>query len=140
MTLRRIVLDTNLYVGWMNQGLYEDLMVGRGWVRYLSAVVQMELRVGASTLPARRALDQLVRAYRANGRIVAPDAELFDQAGRVLERLRAMGHEIRRASLVNDVLIALSARSLGATLFSADGDYRTIRAVCDFALQMIEPA
>jgi predicted nucleic acid-binding protein len=140
MTLRRIVLDTNLYIGWMNQGLYEDLMLGRGWVRYLSAVVQMELRIGASTLPARRGLDKLVRTYQTNGRIVAPDAELFDQAGRVLQRLHATGHEVRRASLVNDVLIALSARSLGATLFTCDGDYHAIRAVCDFGLEMVPPA
>jgi predicted nucleic acid-binding protein len=81
-----------------------------------------------------------VRTYQTNGRIVAPDAELFDQAGRVLQRLRATGHEVRRASLVNDVLIALSARSLGATLFSSDGDFHAIRAVCDFGLQMVQPA
>jgi len=137
MILRKVILDTNLYIGWFNKGLHEGLMVGPGLVRYLSAVVQMELRVGATMLPARRALDQLVRAYRAAGRIVTPDAELFDQAGRTLQRLREAGREIRRSSLVNDVLIALTARSLGATVLTADEDYEAIRAVVDFKLEMI---
>jgi hypothetical protein len=35
MTLRKVILDTNLYIGWMNQGLHEDLMLGPGLVRYL---------------------------------------------------------------------------------------------------------
>ena len=137
MILRKAIIDTNLYIGWLNQGLHEDLMLGPGLVRYLSAVVQMELRVGATMLPARRALDQLVRAYRAGGRIITPDAEMFDQAGRTLQRLREIGREIRRASFVHDVLIALSARSIGAALLTADEDYQAIRAVVDFKLEMV---
>lgn len=110
MTLRKVIIDTNLYIGWMNQGLHEKLMVGPGLVRYLSAVVLLELRVGATMLPARRALDRLVRPYQAGGRLISPSAEIFDQAGRTLQRLRESGREVRRASLVNDVVIALSAR------------------------------
>ncbi|WP_438012066.1 PIN domain-containing protein [Sorangium sp. So ce321] len=112
-------------------------MIGPGLVRYLSAVVQMELRAGATTLPARRAVDHLGRAYRSAGRIVAPDAEVFDHAGRTLRRLREAGREVRRASLVNDVLIALSARSLGATVLTADEHFDAIRAVLDFKLERV---
>jgi predicted nucleic acid-binding protein len=137
MMLRKVILDTNLYIDWFNKGLHEELMVGPGLVRYLSTVVQMELRVGAMMLPARRALDQLVRAYRAPGRIVAPDGEVFDQAGRTLQRLREAGREIRRASLVNDVLIALTARSIGATMVTADEDYEVLRSIVDFKLQRV---
>lgn len=137
MILRKVILDTNLYIGWMNQGLHEELMLGPGLVRYLSAVVLMELRVGATMLPARRALDQLARPYRAGGRLVTPGAEIFDQAGRTLQRLRESGCEVRKASLVNDVLIALSARSIGATLLTADADYQAIGSVVEFKLEMI---
>lgn len=137
MILRKVVLDTNLYIDWLNAGLREELMVAPGLVRYLSVIVQMELRVGATTTPARRAADQLVRAYRAAGRVVAPTAEVFDLAGRVLQKLRAQGREIRRASLVNDVLVALSARSIGATMITADQDYEIIRGVVDFKLQRV---
>jgi predicted nucleic acid-binding protein len=139
MILRKVLLDTNVYIDWLNQGLHEELMVGPGLVRYLSAVVQMELRIGAKMLPARRAVDQLSRAYRAAGRIITPSADLFDQAGRTLQRLREEGREVRRSSLVNDVLIALSARSLGAAVLTADEDYEAIRSVLDFKLEWVAP-
>ena len=137
MNLRKVLLDSNLYIDWINRGHREELMVGAGWVRYLSAIVQMELRIGARTLPARRAVDQLIRGYRAAGRIVAPDAPLFDEAGAALRRLREKGAEIRRASFVDDVLIALSARSLGATLMTMDADFEAIARVVDFRLEMV---
>ena len=137
MSHRKVVLDTNLYIDWMNRGLREPFMIGPGFLRYLSAVVQMELRVGARTLPARRAVDQLVRAYRAAGRVVAPDAQLFDSAGRTLRALRENGHEVRRSSLVNDVLIAHTARALGARVVTADRDHEAIQAVLDFDLEVV---
>jgi hypothetical protein len=59
MILRKVLLDTNVYIGWLNQGLHEALMVGPGLVRYLSAVVQMELRIGATMLPARFKLERV---------------------------------------------------------------------------------
>ena len=123
---RKVLLDTNVYIGWLNGGLHADLLLGPGLARYLSAVVAMELGVGARLLPARRALDQLVRAYQAGGRVAVPDARVFDRAGRVLQRI-----------LVNDVLIALSARSIGATVVSADTDFEIIETVVDFKLELI---
>ena len=123
---RKVLLDTNVYIGWLNGGLHADLLLGPGLARYLSAVVAMELGVGARLLPARRALDQLVRAYQAGGRVAVPDARVFDRAGRVLQRI-----------LVNDVLIALSARSIGATVVSADTDFEVIETVVDFKLELI---
>jgi predicted nucleic acid-binding protein len=98
----------------------------------------MELRVGAATRPARRLLDQLVRAHAAAARLVAPSTSVFDEAGLVLRALRLAGREIRRASLVNDIPIALSARHLGATLYTADAeDFTAIRRVRDFRLEVV---
>jgi len=134
----KALLDTNLYVGWLNHGLHETLMVGPGFVRYLSSVVQMELRVGAATRPAHRLLDQLVRAHRASARLVAPMTSVFDEAGLVLRALRMAGREVRHAALVNDVLIALTARHIGATLYTADAaDFTAIRRIRDFRLERI---
>jgi predicted nucleic acid-binding protein len=99
----KLLLDTSLYVGWLSQGLHEALVVGPGFVRYLSSVVQMELQVGAATRPARRLLDQLVRAHTASARLAVPSASAFDEAGLVLRALRMAGREVRRAALVNDV-------------------------------------
>ena len=109
-------------------------------MRYLSSVVQMELRVGAATRPARRLLDQLIRAHAASARLVAPSAPVFDEAGLVLRALRTAGRDVRHASLVNDVLIALTARRLGATLYTTGDaeDFRAIRGVRDFSLEVVE--
>jgi predicted nucleic acid-binding protein len=137
----KLVLDTNLYVGWLNHGLHEALVVGPGFVRYLSSVVQMELRVGAATRPARRLLDQLVRAHTASARLAVPSRSVFDEAGLVLRALRMAGREVRRAALVNDVLIALTARQIGATLYTVNaGDFAAIRRIRDFSLQVVGTA
>ena len=135
-----MVLDTSVYVGWLNQGLHAEWLLGPGVVRCLSAVVLMELRVGATTRRARRAVSQLVRPYETSGRLVAPSARLFDEAAIVLQRLRMRGLEVRRASLVNDVLIALTARAMGARVVTANAaDFQAIRDLRRFSLRVIEP-
>lgn len=134
----KAVFDTNLYVGWMRDGSHEDLMLDREFARYLSAVVQLELRAGTTTTRATRAVDQLVAAYARGGRRLVPAAEVFDQAGTILKRLRSNGREVRRASLVNDVLIAVSARVVGATVFTADAaDFEAIHEVWPFELRVV---
>ena len=64
-------------------------------------------------------------------------AIVFEEAGAVLRTLRARGMEIRRASIVNDVVIAMSCRAIGATLYTADFDYEAIRSARDFRLVML---
>jgi predicted nucleic acid-binding protein len=137
MMLRKVLIDTNVYIAWLNGGRHDEVMLGLGRVRYLSGIVHMELRAGAKGLPARRALDQLVRAYRAAERLILPTDEIFEAAGKVLLRLRAGGREIRRASLVNDVLIALCARSIGASVVTSDSDFEHIRSVVPFHLETV---
>src|SRR5207247_3446452 len=70
--MTKLLLDTNLYVGWLNHGLHEALIVGPGFVLYLSSVVQMELRVGAATRPGRRLLAQLIPAHSTRARLLPP--------------------------------------------------------------------
>ncbi len=138
MKLKKVVLDTDLYMDWLNKGAHEELFSGPGLVRYLPAVVHMELGAGAATRGAQRALDKLVRTYRSVGRMILLDAQAFDVAGDTLRKLRQRGTEVRRASLVNDLLIALSARSVGATVMTADADYEAIRAVLDFRFELVK--
>jgi predicted nucleic acid-binding protein len=53
--------------------------------------------------------------------------------------LKDRGREIRRASLVGDVLIAHTARSVGAAVLTSDRDFEAIRSVLDFELEMVGP-
>jgi hypothetical protein len=38
--VKRFVLDTNLYIDWINAGLREALLVGSGYTRLLSTVLR----------------------------------------------------------------------------------------------------
>ena len=135
--MKKIVLDTNVYIDWLNRGLHETVMLGPGLVRYLSAVVVMELRAGVSRRASRDAVDALTRGYRSAGRLVAPSSEVFERAGAVLRKLKLAGHNVRDASLCNDVLIALTARSIGATVVTANAaDFAAIRQVEPFAFEL----
>jgi predicted nucleic acid-binding protein len=136
----KVVLDTNIYIDWLNRGRHADLMLGGGMVRYLSGVVEMELTVGATTRAARRALDQLVKTYDAANRRIGLSAASFSQAGKIIQKLRRQGIEVRRASLVNDVFISVSARSIGATVVTANAsDFEAIGRVHQFSLRVIAP-
>jgi predicted nucleic acid-binding protein len=136
--VKRVVFDTNLYIDWINRGLCENWMLGPGLVRYLSAVVLMELRAGAHTREGRQAVDRLVRSYVAGGRLLAPTHAVFDRAGSVLRRLKLAGREVRSASLVNDVLVALTARSIGASVVTGNAaDFKAIREAERFELELV---
>ena len=137
MILRKVVLDTNVYVDWLNEKLHDNFVLAPGLVRYLSAVVLMELRAGAKTPRARRAVDELARPYRGGKRIVVPTAAAFDDAGCALRELQRRGVEVRRASLVNDTLIAQSARAIGATVITRDRDYEILKTVLAFDVQLV---
>jgi predicted nucleic acid-binding protein len=132
-----VVLDTNIYVDWLNEKVHESVVLSPGYVRYLSAIVLMELRVGATNARAVRAVDQLTRAYRASKRLVTPSAAAFEDAGRALRTLRSQGVEIRRSSIVNDVLIAQSARALGASVVTRDRDYEALGKLLDVDVRVI---
>ena len=136
--MKRTVLDTNIYIDWLNDGLHEEFVLGTGRLRILSAVVLMELRAGAGTRRATNGVERLVRAYRAAQRLVAPSPGVYDEAGRVLAKLRRRSRDVRRASLVNDVLIALTARAQGASVVTRDGsDFSAIRECCEFAFEIV---
>ena len=134
--MKKIVLDTNVCIDWLNCGLHETVMLGPGLVRYLSAVVVMEMRAGVSRRTSRDAVDALTRAYRAAGRLMVPSSEVFERAGAVLRKLKLAGRNVRDASLCNDVLIALTARSIGATVVTANAsDFAAIQQVEPFAFE-----
>jgi len=134
--VKKVVLDTNLYIDWINRGLREDVMLGPGLVRYLSAVVVMELRAGTHTRAGRTSIDQLVRAYASGSRLISPSRLVFDQAGSLLRKLKLAGQDVRSASFVNDVLIALTARLIGAVVLTANlRDFEAIRRFEVFELE-----
>jgi predicted nucleic acid-binding protein len=139
--MRRLVVDTNIYVDWFNAGLHENVLFQRDTVKHLSAVVLMELRAGAFSASDRRLVQSVERAFAKADRILVPSRSVFADAGDVLRRLQTdRGFQIETShSIVADVLIALSARSIGATVVTQnERHYRAIQAIRPFALAIIQ--
>ena len=48
--MQRVVVDTNIYIDWLNEGRHEGVLFQREAVKHLSAVVLMELLAGAFSI------------------------------------------------------------------------------------------
>jgi predicted nucleic acid-binding protein len=124
-----VLLDTNVFIDYLRADLYADWIFGgvSNITRFLSSVVLMELRIGADTLRRQRAVDRIQVAF-PTGRLIAPLPPLFDHAGRLFRALHGGGSEINdRLAAVNDFLIALTARQIGATVVTSNvDDFRQI--------------
>ena len=88
--MRRVVIDTNVYIDWTNRGRHEQALFQPGTVKYLSAVVLMELRAGAFSEADRRLLKRVQKAFEGAGRVLVPSRSVFADAGDVLR------HPLRR--------------------------------------------
>jgi predicted nucleic acid-binding protein len=134
--MQRVVFDTDLYIDWIEAGLHQELMLDRSLVRYMSAVVLLELQAGALTAASADAVSGLYKTFGRTERLLVPSAETYWRAGSALRTLQTR-HRInlrRRITLANDCLIALSARQIGATLVTRNlRDYELIRQVTPFA-------
>jgi predicted nucleic acid-binding protein len=100
----------------------------------------MELRAGASGHDVL-AVDRLEKTFRKNRRILPPSSAVFSEGGEILRRLRVeRAYDLATSqSIVNDVLIALSARSIGATVATQnERDFRAIQSLCGFDLFIVE--
>ncbi len=135
--MQRVVVDTNVYIDWLNQGRHEDVLFRRESVKYLSAVVLMELAAGAFSARDRKLVQEVQSAFAKVGRILVPTLAVYEDAGEVLRRLQESRHYSLASAygLVNDVLIALSARSIGAMVITEnERDFVAIQAVRPFKM------
>lgn len=139
--MRRIVVDTNIYIDWFNARRHEEVLFRRDVVKHLSAVVLMELYAGAVSDADRWHTRRVESSFARVGRIVVPTRAVFVEAGHVLRRLqsrRGFGGE-RRHTIGPDILIALSARTIGATVVTQNArHYRAIQSVCPFQLEIVQ--
>jgi predicted nucleic acid-binding protein len=138
--MRRLLIDTNLYIDWLNTGEYESFLFQPDAVKFMSAVVMMELLAGAHSVQDRTRLQDLFRTFAKLGRIVTPSAGTYQEAGEVLRRLQPVhGYQLRQLhSLSNDVLIALSARTIGGTVVTRNKrDFLAIQSIRAFKLSLV---
>ena len=62
--MQRVVVDTNIYIDWLNEGRHEGVLFQREAVKHLSAVVLMELLAGAFSTRDRQAHSRYHSSFR----------------------------------------------------------------------------
>lgn len=138
--MKKVIFDTNIFIDWINKGDFEDIIFETGSAKYLSSVVLMELLAGASNEDDRKLIKKLHNAHSKASRLITPVESNYVEAGLILFQLQAKkGYDLKKSfSLSNDVLIALTARNIGATLITQNRkDFQAIKEVKDFDLMVI---
>jgi len=138
--MRRLIVDTNLYIDWLNAGKHEPLLFQPDAIKFMSAVVMMELLAGAHSPLDQRRLQDLFRTFAKLGRIITPSSATYEEAGEVLRQLQITHrYHLRRShSLTSDVLIALSARTIGGTVVTQNKrDFLAIQSIRAFKLSLV---
>ncbi|MGH7166799.1 MAG: type II toxin-antitoxin system VapC family toxin [Nitrospiraceae bacterium] len=127
----KVVLDTNVFIDYLRTGDRADWVLGTHgqMIRFLSAVVLMELRIGADTTKRKRSIDRIQAAFPPD-RLLAPTPQLFNRAGELFRRLYKGGTGVSdRLAPINDLLIALTAWHIGGAVVTGNlFEFRRIAA------------
>ena len=138
------LIDTDLYIDLIQSGttlpfiseIYDKDAPGI----YFSSVVAQELLAGARTPAGRKRVEILFRPFERVGRVVTPSHGHWKEAGGLLAKVLQDRPDLKSKlpALVNDCLLALSARSLGATLYTRNrGDFTLLQGLRSFSLVVI---
>ena len=130
-----VIFDSSILIDQLRTGCHAQRMATLdGLVRH-SAVVLAELGRGASTHAERVFLRNLERKYP----IFTPTEKNWLESGQILGKMqRDHGFDPRKLrNLHFDVLIALTARTIGAKLITSNrADFELIRGYRDFELEV----
>ena len=142
---KKVVIDTSCYIPYLNcpslQRLHPLTRLIFENTEHLSAVVLAELKAGAYQAADAKLLEALWRLFHARSRLLTPTFADWNLAGEVLMRLRRKFHLEGKglSRFFNDVLIALSARRIGAVVITSNrADFERIRACYGFELYLRE--
>jgi predicted nucleic acid-binding protein len=117
--MNKIVPDTNIYIGWIRERKYPEIMLDVHTQKYLSCIVLMELWAGARTRQAGRIVEKLQKPYEKSNRIVVMKFDHYIKTGQIIAALpKNLVEKRKNAGFINDIQIAVSASSVGATLIT----------------------
>ena len=101
-----------------------------------------ELNVNAQDRRTRSLLQDFTRPMERTGRFVSPTFADWLRASEVVTAIeqRDRTRRSKLPALLNDILIALSARQVGAMVITYNrDDFRLIRRHLGFSLRILEP-
>ena len=143
----KVLLDTNVYVHACTSAGAQERFRATFFpllpVTVLSAVVAYELHVNAQDERTGWLVQEWVGPMERTGRVATPTFSDWLEAADIVTRIfnRDRSRRSKLPALLNDVLIALCARQVGATVMTYNGqDFRLIRRHKPFSLRVLAPA
>lgn len=120
---------------------FDPVISGGLPLTYCSAVVIEELLAGVRTIRHRRQAAALYEPFERVRRIITPSQRIWKETGTIAATIADQAPQLRdklSREFLNDILIALSGRSIGATVVTRnEGDFRLIRQFRKFSLEVI---
>ena len=136
----KYIIDTDLYIELLRSGQYHDIIADI-YIRethyiYFSSVVAQELLSGVVSETGRKYVETILSPFEKTGRMVTPGYSVWKEAGVILSELRKEKPDLKTklSQMINDTLIAMSARSIGATVVTLNSsDFEAIKTVRNFS-------
>lgn len=140
----KYLLDTNIYLSAFfsheKRERFRRVFLPLFPHTFLSSVVAYELSVNSKDRKTRELVEIFTDRLQRAGRVVVPKFSDWVEASRILTQIEEKERNWRSKlpALLNDVLIALCARQVGATLITYNkSDFLLIRRHKDFLLRIL---
>jgi len=138
--LTKYIIDSDLYIELLRTGRYHDIIADI-YARetpniYFSSVVAQELFSGVISDAGKKNIEAVVTPFEKTGRIVTPGYAVWKETGHILSMLRTQKPHLKSklSQMINDTLIAMSAKSIGATVVTLNSsDFEAIQSVRNFS-------
>jgi predicted nucleic acid-binding protein len=127
------ILDTSIYIDNLRSGRFKEEILNLQFVVRCSAVVLAELSRGARSREMKRFVEGLAKSLH----VIAPNEREWAESGLIVNRIAdSKRHDVHKTREIHfDVLIALTARRIGATIFTCNAaDFIVIREFMNFKL------
>lgn len=145
-TSGNIFFDTNIYLRVLHSEEYtrrhQERFAQLAPHTYLCSVVAGELYAGAHTIQATRLVEDLVAPYVRVSRLVYPNHKDWVDMGKVTADIMVTRPDYRSKlpALQNDILVALSAKRIGAAVVSENAkDFALLQNFLSFSLLVMRP-
>lgn len=140
----KYLLDTNIYIeacrSEEKRARFRTIFFPLLPATFLSAVVAYELYVDAQDRQTRRLMQEFLSPMERTGRVVSPFFADWTEASAIVTAIEEKDRAWRSKlpALLNDILIALCARRVGATLITYNkDDFLLIHRYKDFSLRIL---
>jgi len=140
----KYLLDTNVYLGAFRseqkKAQFRKTFFPLLPATHLSSVVAYELNINAQDSHTRSLTQEFIRPMERSGRVITPTFDDWVEASDIVTAVeqKDRGWRSKLPALLNDILIALCARRIGATLLTYNkNDFQLIQRHKDFSLRVL---